>query len=66
MFHANGLFVFQRFSPADRAGLEKMDYVYCVNGKEVTSTSFVFQQAGFLTQEFFDILTYSLRDKKYL
>merc|ERR1712203_376546 len=25
----------KRFSPADRAGLEKMDYVYCVNGKEV-------------------------------
>ena len=25
----------QRFSPADRAGLEKMDYVWTVNGKEV-------------------------------
>ena len=25
----------QRFSPADRAGLEKMDYVFTVNGKEV-------------------------------
>merc|ERR1711874_361640 len=25
----------KRFSPADRAGLEKMDYVYCVNNKEV-------------------------------
>merc|ERR1712241_739940 len=25
----------KRFSPADRAGLEKVDYVYCVNGKEV-------------------------------
>ena len=28
--------MFQRFSPADRAGLEKMDYVWTVNGKEVT------------------------------
>jgi len=26
----------KRFSPADRAGLEKMDYVWTVNGKEVT------------------------------
>merc|ERR550539_861298 len=25
----------KRFSPADRAGLEKMDYVFTVNGKEV-------------------------------
>jgi len=25
----------KRFSPADRAGLEKMDYVWTVNGKEV-------------------------------
>ena len=25
----------QRFSPADRAGLDKMDYVWTVNGKEV-------------------------------
>merc|ERR1712079_883942 len=25
----------KRFSPADRAGLEKMDHVYCVNNKEV-------------------------------
>merc|ERR1712242_193895 len=25
----------QRFSPADRAGLEKMDYIWTVNGKEV-------------------------------
>jgi len=25
----------KRFSPADRAGLEKMDYVYSINGKEV-------------------------------
>lgn len=24
----------KRFSPADRAGLEKMDYVWTVNGKE--------------------------------
>jgi len=27
----------KRFSPADRAGLEKMDYVWTVNGKEVFS-----------------------------
>ena len=27
----------KRFSPADRAGLEKMDYVWTVNGKEVSS-----------------------------
>ena len=27
----------QRFSPADRAGLDKMDYVWTVNGKEVCS-----------------------------
>ena len=27
--------ILQRFSPADRAGLEKMDYVWTVNGKEV-------------------------------
>jgi len=27
----------KRFSPADRAGLEKMDYVFTVNGKEVRS-----------------------------
>ena len=26
----------KRFSPADRAGLEKMDYVWTVNGKEVS------------------------------
>jgi len=25
----------KRFSPCDRAGLEKMDYVYSINGKEV-------------------------------
>eukprot|EP00092_Neocalanus_flemingeri_P004480 GFUD01004820.1.p1 GENE.GFUD01004820.1~~GFUD01004820.1.p1 ORF type:complete len:223 (-),score=81.48 GFUD01004820.1:116-784(-) len=25
----------KRFSPADRAGLEKMDYIFTVNGKEV-------------------------------
>merc|ERR1712126_579224 len=25
----------KRFSPADRAGLEKMDYIWTVNGKEV-------------------------------
>jgi len=25
----------KRFSPADRAGLDKMDYVWTVNGKEV-------------------------------
>jgi len=25
----------KRFSPADRAGLEKMDYLHCVNNKEV-------------------------------
>ena len=29
----------QRFSPADRAGLEKMDYVWTVNGKEVICKS---------------------------
>merc|ERR1712244_115828 len=29
----------KRFSPADRAGLEKMDYVYTVNGKEVFGMS---------------------------
>jgi len=29
----------KRFSPADRAGLEKMDYVWTVNGKEVFSMS---------------------------
>jgi len=29
----------KRFSPADRAGLEKMDYVWTVNGKEVFAMS---------------------------
>merc|ERR1712244_143432 len=29
----------KRFSPADRAGLEKMDYVFTVNGKEVFGMS---------------------------
>merc|ERR1711999_15640 len=29
----------KRFSPADRAGLEKMDYVWTVNGKEVFNMS---------------------------
>jgi len=29
----------KRFSPADRAGLEKMDYVYSINGKEVFGMS---------------------------
>jgi len=29
----------KRFSPADRAGLEKMDYVWTVNGKEVFQMS---------------------------
>ena len=29
------MFVFQKFTPASIAGLEKMDYVYTVNGKEV-------------------------------
>merc|ERR1711981_1360715 len=29
----------KRFSPADRAGLEKMDYVWTVNGKEVFQQS---------------------------
>ena len=37
--HETGLSVthalLQRFSPADRAGLDKMDYVWTVNGKEV-------------------------------
>jgi len=29
----------KRFSPADRAGLEKMDYVWTINGKEVFAMS---------------------------
>merc|ERR1712243_313923 len=29
----------KRFSPADRAGLEKMDYIWTVNGKEVFNMS---------------------------
>lgn len=29
----------KRFSPADRAGLEKMDYVWTINGKEVFNMS---------------------------
>ena len=41
MFDANGLFVFQRFSPADRAGLEKMDYVWTVNNNEVITGKYL-------------------------
>ena len=38
IFTSKSLFL-QRFSPADRAGLEKMDYVWTVNGKEVICKS---------------------------
>ena len=53
MFPANGLFVFQRFSPADRAGLEKMDYVYCVNNKEVSHHLSLHFNTFFYSKKFF-------------